>query len=90
MKIKSVSESYILIKNNKSERVENFNQPNNVERVCCKINVKNRSEPSIKIDAGWYQRVGISDKNRQPKRVGTFNESEGRKRVRNVYKYERK
>ena len=30
---------------------------------------------------------GISYKNGQPKRVRTFNESEGRKRVKNVYKY---
>ena len=57
MKIKSVSESDILISNNKSER------------VCAKINVKNRSKPSIKIDAGWYKRVRIFYENRQPKRV---------------------
>ena len=49
MKIKSVSESDILI--------STINQ----NELIAKINVKNRSEPSIKIDAGWYQRVGISD-----------------------------
>ena len=49
MKIKSVSESDILISNNKSER------------VCAKINVKNRSELSVKIDADGISEFGISD-----------------------------
>ena len=66
MKIKSVSESYILIS------LINHNE------FVAKINVKNRSEPSIKIYAGWYQRVRNFYENGQPKRV------------RNVYKYERK
>ena len=58
MKIKSVSELDILI--------STINQ----NEFIAKINVKNRSEPSIKIDAGWYQRVRNFYENRQPKRVG--------------------
>ena len=65
MKIKSVSESYILI------RLINQNE------FVAKINVKNRSEPSIKIDAGWY------------KRVWNFYENGQQKRVSDVYKYKR-
>ena len=57
MKIKSVSESDILISNNKSER------------VCVKIKVKNRRKPSIKIDEGWYKSARNFYENRQPKRV---------------------
>ena len=56
MKIKSVSESDILIK------IINQNE------FVAKINVKNSSEPSIKIYAGWYQRVRNFYKNRQLKR----------------------
>ena len=59
----------------------------NQSEFVAKINVKDSSELSVKIDAGWYKRVRIFYENRQPKRVRTFNESEGRKRVKNVYNY---
>ena len=63
MKIKSVSESDILIGNNKSER------------VYCKINVKNRSELSVKIDADGISEFGISirmDSQSEPKGIYIF------------------